>query len=286
MGVLDTTDTALEYLNESEQVLSFDSDGFSLGDNDPHESFYVNRTGQTYAAWNWKGGGAAVSNGDGSITSSVSANTTAGFSIVSYGGENTQSTVGHGLSQAVELIILKSTTLTEAWHVGSTPQNWTTKILLNTDAAQVTNDCWQDTAPTSSVFSLDYDSGVNQSGDSYVAYCFHSVEGYSKVGSYAGNANNDGTFIYTGFKPAFVLAKSYDYAYNWPMVDNKRGPYNVITKGLAADVSDVELDNVANSIDFVSNGFKLRNSHTMFNGSHNYIYLAFAESPFKTSNAR
>ena len=88
------------------------------------------------------------------------------------------------------------------------------------------------------------------------------------------------------FKPAFVLAKSYDYAYNWPMVDNKRGPYNVITKGLAADVSDAELDNVANSIDFVSNGFKLRNSHTMFNGSHNYIYLAFAESPFKTSNAR
>ena len=145
---------------------------------------------------------------------------------------------------------------------------------------------WNDTAPTASVFSVGTASGTNTDSYTYVAYCFHSVEGYSKVGSYAGNVNADGSFIYTGFKPAFVLAKSYDYAYNWPLVDNKRGPYNVITKGLYPDSNDDELDHAANSIDFVSNGFKLRNSHTMFNGSHNYIYLAFAESPFKYSNAR
>tara|TARA_R110002012_G_scaffold309975_1_gene517406 strand:- start:9 stop:968 length:960 start_codon:yes stop_codon:yes gene_type:complete len=271
-------------------INSFDSDGFTLkiGGGGVSE-WYDNKSGDKIVGWSWKGGGTASSNGDGDITSSVSANTTAGFSILTFSGDSDKtSTVGHGLSQSPELIIIKGTSSAQEWSVWHSSFPVDSVIYLNsTGAAGLgNNDGRFDVLPTASVFTPGEAQNTNATGVDYVSYCFHSVDGYSKVGSYAGNANNDGAFIYTGFRPAFVLAKSYDYAYDWPMVDNKRGPYNVITKGLAANISDAELDNVANSVDFLSNGFKLRNSHTMFNGSHNYIYLAIAESPFKTSNAR
>ena len=274
---------------ESNGLTSFNSDGFSVGT----EGGY-NNSGQTFVSWNWKAGGTASSNTDGNITSSVSANTTSGFSVVGYTGTGVASSassgrVGHGLSVAPELIIIKSRDDAYNWVIGSNYlTSWHYILRLNDTSAEISSsgDRFNGSGPNAGFFNLGTSTETNESGKDYIAYCFHSIEGYSKVGSYAGNANNDGAFIYTGFRPAFVLAKSYDYAYDWPMVDNKRGPYNVITKGLAANSSDAELDNVANSVDFLSNGFKFRNSHTMFNGSHNYIYLAIAESPFKTSNAR
>jgi hypothetical protein len=274
---------------DADSITSFDSDGWTMGADD--SSWTVNKSGPTYVGWAWKGGGTASTNEDGSIDSSVSANPTAGFSIATYTGNASAATVGHGLSSAPELVMVKRRDTASNWIVGSDELQtsyWDYYIILNTTAAEASesSNFGYNTNPTATTFPLGNNAATNASGGTYVAYCFHSVEAYSKVGSYTGNANNDGTFIYTGFRPAFVLAKSYDYAYDWPMVDNKRGSYNVITKGLAANSSDAVLDNVANSVDFLSNGFKLRNSHTMFNGSNNYIYLAFAESPFKTSNAR
>ncbi len=189
------------------------------------------------------------------------------------------------------MILLKNRDGSYFWAGYHKAQGNTKSISINDNGAYYTEPTWNNTTPTASVFSLGAQSGAsphryNYTDEDFIAYCFHSIEGYSKVGSYRGNALADGTFIYTGFRPAYVLAKSYDYAYDWPIIDNQRDPYNVISKGFNASTSAAELNNAANNVDFVSNGFKLRSNHTMFNGSHNYIYLAFAESPFKTSNAR
>ena len=264
---------------------SFDSDGFTLkiGGGGTSE-WYDNLNGDQIVGWSWKAGGTASSNGDGSITSSVSANPTAGFSIVSYTSPGTSSdgTVGHGLSQAPELVIVKNRDSAYNWDVWNTALSSGYDLILNTDAAQ-TSGRWSTTIPTASLVSLKDTYEVNGT-DKYIAYCFHSVEGYSKVGSYEGNANADGTFVYTGFQVAYLLTKSIDGSYNWYQTDNKSTPINVRDNVLYPDLS-VAHGSSWPWVDFLSNGFKLRTSSSGVN-NNTFIYLAFAESPFKYSNAR
>jgi len=261
---------------------SFDSDGFTV-ENDSN----FNTNNENYASWNWKAGGTASSNTDGTITSSVSANTDAGFSIVSYTGDGTNgATVGHGLSSAPELIIQKRRDATWSWGVFDGTIGATKYLYLNSDVAAVTHSgFWNNTAPTASVFSIAaFHTNVNTSTN--IAYCFHSVDGYSKVGSYTGNANADGPFVYTGFKPAFVIIKQTTTA-NWFIYDDARDTYNVVEDTLKPSTNDIETD--VDTLDFVSNGFKIRHNSATSSINDNgisIIYLAFAESPFKTSNAR
>jgi len=263
---------------------SFDSTGFTVGSDTE-----CNGSGNNYVAWNWKAGGAAVSNTDGDITSSVSANTTAGFSIVSYEGNSTSgATIGHGLSSAPELVICKEReTAGYDWLCYAEPIGATKNIRLNLpNAAATSTGFWNDTAPSASVFTVGNNGDVNISGKDIIAYCFHSVEGYSKVGSYVGNGDADGTFVYTGMKPAFLLVKNIPTAArNWFIFDSARDTYNIVEKKLYPNLTNAEAD--ADAYDFVSNGFKVRSSDANWNTSgESYLYLAFSESPFKTSNAR
>ena len=285
---LHSNSTNAESTLTNSRITSFNTDGFSTTDGEN-----VNITGNNYVAWQWKANaGSTSSNTDGSITSTVQANTTAGFSIVTYTGNGTAgATIGHGLGVVPNLMIVKMRTDAalnwEVYHseVSSTPQN--DFLLLNQSSAkQTASNRWNNTAPTSSVFTVGNGGGVNTSGKNYVAYLFNNVEGYSKFGSYTGNGSTDGAFVYTGFKPAWVMMKRSDSTGNWSMYDNKRPTYNVLNKFVLANSSNAE--ETRDSLDFLSNGFKLRNSD--LNGGTNinlsgatYIYMAFAENPFVTS---
>ena len=270
--------------------VEFTAPGINVGSTNAGYEEEVNKSSVNYVGWNWKAGGTGSSNGDGSITSSVSANTDAGFSIGTYTGNGTAgATVGHGLSQAPELIIVKCYDgLTFNWTVGwgAGGAAWTDYMHLDTSAASVDDlDFWRDTYPTSSVFTIGSNGNVNYNNDDFVFYAFHSVEGYSKVGSYTGNANADGPFIYTGFRPAFFLWKN-TTGYSWGMTDNKRAGYNPKDYQLYANASDAEATSY-HMVDFLSNGVKITSTDGTSNGSGNeIIFMAFAESPFKTSNAR
>ena len=284
---------------EDLQTLSFTSDGFTWAGGG------ANDNGKTYVAWNWKAGGTGVSNTNGSITSTVSANADAGFSIVSYTGTASTITVGHGLSSKPEMIIVKKRDAADHWavmHKGIASDYETDFINLNqTAAAADTANYWNDTEPTNSLFTLGNQSVTNSSSKAYIAYCFHSVDGYSKVGSYTGNGGNfdAGPFIYTGFRPAYILIKSTGFTTDWTswaIFDSARSPDNESTgQALWANKSAAEgyrgngtsASTTNPRVDLLSNGFKIR-THTNglnYNGS-NYIYLAFAESPMKHTNAR
>ena len=264
----------------STTLTSFDSDGFSLGaDSD------VN-TAESFVSWNWKAGGSASSNSNGSITSSVSANTDAGFSIGTFTGTGSAGTLGHGLSSAPEGIILKSRGSTANWLVFHKDITNSPTHIMFLDATNASTDQsrFNDTNPTSSVFSVGPNNAENQSGIGYVFYCFHGVEGYSKFGGYTGNGSSDGTFVFTGFRPAWVMVKRDSATENWRMQDSKRLGYNPEGKELYADLNLAE---ASNSFDMVSNGFKIRNTSNGYNASGStYIYFAFAEAPFKFANAR
>ena len=291
-AVRGATECLFSSLNDAETTLStslqsFDSDGFTVG---TYNNFNTNT--DTYVAWNWKANGAGSANTDGDMaeTVTVSANTDAGFSIVTYTGDGSAATVGHGLSKALEMIIVKNRDATDDWrvyHSGNTAAPETDYLELNDDAATADDaENWNDTAPTSSVFTIGDGDNVNTDDETYVAYCFHSVEGYSKVGSYTGNGNADGTFVYTGFKPAYVLLKITDDTNNWFIFDNKRDTYNVAEHRLYASTSDAEATGL-NTMDMLSNGFKFRDTNLAWNASgNNYIYIAFAETPFRYANAR
>ena len=251
---------------------------------------YTNVSSQNYVAWNWLANGTASSNTDGSITSSVSANTTSGFSIVSYTGTGSASTIGHGLSSTPQVYIIKNRTNARNWQSYHEPLGNQAYLRLNTTGAVSTSaSIWNNTSPTSSVFSIGTSAfdAVNANGDNYIAYCFAEKKGFSKFGSYTGNGSADGTFIYTGFKPAFVLTKSSSNSgasYNWQMWDNKRNTYNAVDTQLRPNTSESDNPDVSYSMDFVSNGFKMRGTNTNQNGSGaNYIYMAFAENPFVSS---
>jgi len=260
------------------RILSFDSDGLTVGND-------VNNSGNTYVAWNWLADNTSgSSNTDGSITSTVSANTTSGFSIVSYTGNGSVATVGHGLGVTPKIFIVKNRTSSNSWPVYSSMTGNGNKLLLNSTGASSSSGNWNSTSPTSSVFTINGASGeVGASGNNYIAYCFAEKKGFSKFGSYTGNNNADGSFIYTGFKPAFILIKNTTAAADWHIRDNKRDTYNASTHFLLPNLSDAEVT-LGEKIDLLSNGFKIRQTGGKLNDSGNvYIYMAFAENPFVTS---
>jgi hypothetical protein len=272
---------------ETGTLTSFNSNGFSLG-----TSTETNTNGSTYVAWQWNAGGSTVTNTSGTISSQVRANTTSGFSIVTYTGTGSNATVGHGLGVAPDFIIIKDRTAartTDQWptyhrSIGATGG----LVYLNSNNGGIaTSVVWNNTNPTSSVFSIGTWGGINYNTDNFVAYCFAAVPGYSAFGSYAGNGTttSDGPFIYTGFRPAFVMVKAYIGAgENWGIYDKSRIEYNSSNYVLFPNLPNNE--NAATThIDLLSNGFKLRSGNNNLS-SYSYIYAAFAEHPFKYSLAR
>jgi len=261
------------------------STGFSVS-----ASTVLNLTSGTYVGWQWKAGGTAVSNTAGSITSSVSANTTAGFSVVTYTGNATSgATVGHGLGVAPSMVIVKGrnggTTNWPTYHISV--GNTGTLFLNATNAITTSSTQWNNTSPTSSVFSIGNSGDTNANTTAYVAYCFAPVAGYSAFGKYTGNGSADGPFVYLGFKPRYVMVKRSDAAgYNWEVFDTTRSTYNVDVQRIFPNDSSAELTGEA--FDMLSNGFKCRlagNSDSNASGG-TYIYYAVAENPFKYANAR
>ena len=283
-----TNGTAAE--NTQNHLISFDSDGFSVG----NQANGLNTSSNNYVSWNWKcNSGTTSSNSDGDITATVQANTTAGFSIVTYTGNGNASaqTVGHGLGAECKVVIAKSRSIgDESWRVfhESASQSGGGNLFLNGTSGLDTSDPARITSTNTTTFTLDgyhstYDA-LNENSATYLAYCFAEKQGYSKMGSYTGNANSDGTFVYTGFKPAWVMTKRTDSSQNWAMYDNKRDGINVIDKLLYPNGSDAEVTTGGSlMVDFLSNGFKWRGTSAISNGSGNHIYMAFAEHPFVSS---
>ena len=248
-------------------------------------NYTTNGNGYNYVAWNWKANGAGVSNTDGSITSTVSAGVTQGFSVVTYTGTGSNATVGHGLGVAPSMVIVKSRSQPQSWVVWFKGFAGTEYLLLNATAAKGSAaNIWNSTVPTSSVFSIGTDVSVNINGATQVAYCFAEVPGFSKFGSYTGNGSADGPFQYLGFAPAFIMLKRTDSTGNWSMYDRARSPKNADTKVLYPNLSNAE-DASTDHFDWLSNGFKMKSTNQNTNGG-TFIYMAFAESPFKNSLAR
>ena len=246
----------------------------------------INANSANFVAWNWKANGAGSSNTDGSITSTVSANTTAGFSIVKYSNGGGGATVGHGLGVVPKMIIVKR--LDDSghdwvvYHKNDTNGLYLNSTGINNDGSS--NSIWFDgVAPTSSVFTCGGDGRMTGSGKNFIAYCFAEKTGYSKFGSYTGNGNADGTFVYTGFKPAFIMVKRTDSTSNWQINDSARDTFNLCNKPLYANTNEAE--GVDTSWDALSNGFKMRQSYGSKNASGgSYIYMAFAEAPLVGTN--
>ena len=262
-------------------LTSFDSDGFSTGN-----SGITNQSSQTYVSWNWLASNTTASNTDGSITSTVSANTTSGFSIVSWTGTGANATVGHGLGVAPKMIIIRRRTgSTTNWIVYHESIGNNNELFLNLTNASTSSTRFQSTSPTSSVFSVSSNSAVNENTQSIIAYCFAEKKGFSKFGSYTGNGSaTDGTFVYTGFKPAFVMIKRTNSTESWYIHDNKRDTFNPSDTHLLANSSNAELSISSLAIDLLSNGIKMRSTDTGYNASGStYIYMCFAENPFTTS---
>ena len=269
---------------DTSTLTSFNSNGFSLG-----SSTGINQSSGTYASWNWKAGTSftndASATGIGSIDSTGSVNTDAGFSIISYTGTGSAATVAHGLGVAPAMIIIKNRSTTNGWEVYHQSIGNTKYLALNvTDAALASASRWNNTSPTSTVFTVNTENGVNKSGSNLIAYCFAEKQGYSKFGSYTGNGNADGAFVYTGFKPAYVMIKLTSGAgEDWKIYDDKRLGYNAANKSLAAN-TNVADSNSNISIDILSSGFKNRNTSGALNSSGaTYIFMAFASNPFVTS---
>ena len=275
-------------VNEAEQTVSnsltaFNNDGFTVGSNGD-----VNGNSQSQVAWNWKAGGSVNGNTNGSITSTTSVNDTAGFSILTYTGSGSNATLGHGLSTALKMIIVKRRDGAANWQVyhGALAANQALE-LNGTGGSFTAANRWNSTAPTNTVFSVGTATEVNAQYGTYVAYCFAEKTNYSKFGSYIGTGSTNGPFIYTGFKPAFVLIKSASSAGSWLLWDNKRsstGGFNSNHYILVPNNTEVEQTGTNYAIDILSNGFKLRNNNgNVQNSGENAIYMAFAENPFVTS---
>jgi hypothetical protein len=278
--ISNTTDS--EQTETAGSLSAFNSNGFTLASGTAAYAA-VNVSGQTFVGWQWQAGqGSTSSNTNGTITSTVSVNASAGFSVVTFTGTGSAATVGHGLGVAPQFIITKwRTSSVRVWYVYHTSIGPTGGVYLNATNATVTNaNIWNNTAPTSSVFSV----GALYGGDT-VAYCWTPIAGYSEFGSYTGNGSTDGTFVYTGFSPKFVMIKEITTGgTNWNILDTARDPYNVEQKYLAANLSDAE--GTLALLDGLSNGFKLRSSGLAVNASGStYIYMAFASNPFKNSLA-
>ena len=281
---LSSNSTAAES-NNTATLTAFNTNGFSVG-----SGGYNNANGSTYVGWQWVAGGTAVSNTTGSITSSVSVNTTAGFSIVTYTGTGVAATVGHGLGIAPYMMIIKErNTSARPWPVyfAGFAAPTTSYIYLDNNTAGGTGYglFWNNTAPTNSVFSIGTDPTTNENTAAYVAYCWTPIAGFSQFGTYVGNGSADGPFVYTGFRPKFILFRDVTTASAWNIFDTSRDPYNVVGQYLQTNTSGAE--GTATACDFLSNGFKVRVISNFINTSGDtYMYAAFAENPLKYANAR
>ena len=267
----------------SSNVKAFTSTGVTLSTNGS-----VNANSELYASWSWKAGTSftndASATGIGTIDSAGSVNNDSGFSIVSYTGTGSNGTVKHGLNSVPKMFIVKELSNANSWEVYHVSQGAGKNAQLNTTAAfeSAGSSRWNSTAPTSSVFSIGTDSGVNRSSSNFITYCFAEKQGYLKTGKWIGNGNNDGPFSFCGFKPAFIMIKRTDVAKNWYINDNLRDGYNNDNPYLSPNLSAAETGGT--EIDILSNGFKIRASGTGHNQSGGtYIYMAIAENPFVTS---
>ena len=275
-----------EQSNGSSHQQSLDSDGFTVAGTGANS----NTNGHTFVSWNWKAGTAfsndASSTSVGSIDSAGSVNTTAGFSIIGYTGTGSAATVAHGLGVKPSFILFKNRSRAVNWLVYDKYDGATKFLYLDvTDAVGTDSGHFNDTEPTSSVFSVGGANGTNYSGDNLIAYCFADVQGYSKIGSYVGNASTNGTYVYTGFKPAWLMVKKSAGTGSWFIKDNKRDPGNPAEETLASDSpSSAAGWGAGDDIDLLSNGFKFKDDTANINTNGDaYIYMAFAEQPFVTS---
>jgi hypothetical protein len=279
--------------NATDSPVGFGSDGFGFNGVANQLRIFTtdgryNTNGNAYVTWGWKGSGAAgVSNTQGTITSTVSANTTAGFSIATLTAQSSGTgTFGHGLGVAPSMVILKQTASSNNWVVYHANIGNGSYLVLNTTAASVAAaSYWNSTSPSSTVVTL---GTAWATAGALVAYCFSAVAGYSAFGSYTGNGSSDGPFIYTGFRPRFVIVKNTVDPNNWVTFDSARNTYNLVNLQLYPSASDAEVTGSStNGIDFLSNGFKIRSSFNWGNrNGDTIIYMAFAENPFKISRAR
>jgi hypothetical protein len=268
---------------QSGGLTAFGTDGYTIGTSGDY-----NDSGVNYVSWNWRAANAqGSSNTDGSInTTYTSANTTAGFSISTYTGTGSNATVGHGLGAVPKMIIIKNRSSTESWRVYHNELGPTKEIYLDLDsAAGTSSSAFNDTEPTSSVFSVGTGNATNKSSDNLIAYCFAEKQGYSKFGSYTGNGNADGPFIYTGFRPAWIMIKRTDSSQDWRMFDAVRDPFNSLEKQLKANANTTESAGT-DFLNFVSNGFKVLVSTASINSDGGfYVYMAFAEHPFVANDS-
>jgi len=275
--------------NSAEQSISaqtFNSDGFALVQDGGANS--INSNGSTKVAWSWKLNGQGSANTDGSInTTYTSANPTSGVSISMYEGTGSNASFGHGLSSAPEFVMVKGLDITSQWYLYSKSVGAGKSATLD-NASAFSNDTtsWQNTHPTASVVTIGNDGGTNSSGNTMLAYCFTPVRGFSSMGSYVGNGNASGPFIFTnGMKPAWVMIKRTDNGDFWMMQDTARTPTNVANKYFQANDAAAESTTNDVALDFLSNGFKIRNTGAHYNASGvSYFYLAFAEAPIVGSN--
>ena len=259
---------------------SFNSDGVSIGNNST-----INTNTSSYVAWFWDAGASTATNTDGSTTSSVRANPTSGFSIVTYTGTGANATVGHGLNAAPQVVIVKDLSAGYNWQMAHSALGADVSALPNTTTTPADYNAWNNTRPTSSVFSLGSVNGVNRNGNEHIAFCFSAVESYSSIGSYDGNGDADGPFIYTGMRPAWIVIRRSNSTGNWIMVDNKREGYNQDNEHLLMQSNGPE--STSSFVNIFSDGFRITSTDTNVNASgSNYLYIAFAEYPFKTGKAR
>ena len=272
---------------DTNRLTSFDSDGFTVGSNNA-----ANASSTTYVAWNWKMGTAfsndASSTGIGSIDSSGSINTTAGQSIISWTGSGSGATIAHGLGAQPQIVLVKNRDDTASWNVYTVVGGGGKGLFLNENNGYDSDSSYFNNGTASTTtFPVGTANTANGSSDDMIAYCFGNVKGYSKIGAYTGNANADGTFVYTGFKPAFVMIKNTAASEHWRIYDNKRDTFNHMYHVLFPNENSAEstVNNASEEIDFLSNGVKIRSSAAQLNGSGQILlYMAFAESPLVNSN--
>lgn len=288
LPLFSNSDTAEDTATNRPRVTAINADGFTMGND-----IDVNGSSLTYAAWMWKAGGLPSDNTNGSITSSVSVNPTSGISIVTYTGTGAAATIGHGLGIIPKLIIVKNRSSAGVIHwfayhsdMNASPQ--TGRLLLNTTGAFTADStAWNNTSPTSSVFSIGTSTYTNTNTISHVAYAFTEIPGFSRFNKYTGNASADGPFVYLGFRPKYLMIKRADSTGSWYIIDTTRQPNNLNDTRLSANTSGAEVSGDTLGFDLLSNGFKVRNTNTDYNASNGtYIYAAFADAPFKYANAR
>jgi hypothetical protein len=279
-----SSNSTIAEITETNSLTTFNSSGFALG-----AASTVNENTGTYAAWTWDAGSSTVTNTEGSITSQVRANASAGFSVVTYTGNGNNATVGHGLGVLPGLIIIKGRNTTFDWRVWHPSFATGNDIQLNQTTSVGSAPTVFRAAPTSTVISIGTGSAVNGNTNTYVAYCFAPVAGYSAFGSYTGNGSaTDGPFVYTGMRPRWVMVKvSSASGFDWLLFDSARDTYNATQLNLRPNLSTAESSQSANLIDFLSNGFKLRGDSTgSVNPNQTLIYAAFGEHPLQSSRAR